>query len=439
VAEDVKGDEPEKQADDSLWTVLVPVLSFIGTGIGILGFVIFFGGFVTWIRFDAAGLPANEAVGRIPRNDLVTTGASFLVPALLAALAAVALAVVLWDAAIGNRRRRRAADLERQRKHADSDLERLRGRTARLEREIKDSRQATQRHEDEAKAAARGSEARAEAREKSDLAEGRYLQAEQHLVQLQEEEVPAALRQAAEAEAALAGPPRSNRTEKLMIVAVGGIPMVLAQGLVIALALDSLRFFEVMVLGVVAVLTLGLAIAVVSMTNFGWYTACVFVGVGILIATSLYLRTDRSPKVSPVAALDGSEPVTGFFVAETDDSIYVAHPVPFERAPLELDHDAVAMTRLSKDTVSFLTVGPLKREAAAYQRSMELALALCDRLRARAKVTVAASRRAARAAKSTAGTKGGREGPKPAKCADQATSELRTTLASFTPGAPQVR
>ncbi len=91
----------------TLWGILMPVLGFIGTGIGVLGFVIFFGGFILWTRFDAVGLPADEAVWHVPREDLVVTGASFLVPALLTALVAVAIAYLLRDVFIGARRRQR--------------------------------------------------------------------------------------------------------------------------------------------------------------------------------------------------------------------------------------------------------------------------------------------------------------------------------------------
>jgi hypothetical protein len=70
------------------------VLGVVAAGIGVLGFVTFFGGAILWIRFDQAQLPANEAVAVVPREVLLTTGASFLVPALMLALAAV-LAVVL--------------------------------------------------------------------------------------------------------------------------------------------------------------------------------------------------------------------------------------------------------------------------------------------------------------------------------------------------------
>ena len=78
---------------------LMQVLGFIAAGIGVLGFVTFFGAAILWIRFDQAALPANDAVAVVPREVLLTTGASFLVPALLLALGAV-LAVVLFRVAL---------------------------------------------------------------------------------------------------------------------------------------------------------------------------------------------------------------------------------------------------------------------------------------------------------------------------------------------------
>jgi len=92
-----------KAGDQSPFSaVLLPLLTVIGTGIGAIGFVIFMGGFVVWARFDAIGLPGNEAVAQVPRSDLVATGASFLVPALLVALVAAAITVALWDFTIGS-------------------------------------------------------------------------------------------------------------------------------------------------------------------------------------------------------------------------------------------------------------------------------------------------------------------------------------------------
>ncbi|MEA2299616.1 MAG: hypothetical protein QOE44_151, partial [Solirubrobacteraceae bacterium] len=69
--------------------LVLKVLGAVGTGIGILGFVTFFGGAILWLRAKAAGLPANEAVAVVPKGVLVATGASFLVPAVLLALLAV--------------------------------------------------------------------------------------------------------------------------------------------------------------------------------------------------------------------------------------------------------------------------------------------------------------------------------------------------------------
>jgi hypothetical protein len=80
-------------------TPLMQVLGFVAAGIGVLGFVTFFGAAILWIRYDQASLPANDAVAVVPREVLLTTGASFLVPAVLLALGAV-LAVVLFRVAL---------------------------------------------------------------------------------------------------------------------------------------------------------------------------------------------------------------------------------------------------------------------------------------------------------------------------------------------------
>jgi hypothetical protein len=83
-------------------TVFVQLLGAVAAGIGVLGFVTFFGGAILWIRFDQAELPANEAVAVVPREVLLTTGASFLVPAMMLSLGAV-LVVVLIRLVLHNR------------------------------------------------------------------------------------------------------------------------------------------------------------------------------------------------------------------------------------------------------------------------------------------------------------------------------------------------
>ena len=299
---------------------------------------------------------------------------------MLAALGAVAVAVVLWDFVIGNRRRARIIEAKQQRTRATSKVRRLEVSAAHLERKIDDLRKEMAQHQATATAAKPESSERDEARKKGDQAEKACLSTEEELKALHEHMLPEAQEAASQADAALTDASKSDRPEKLRMLAVGGIPMLLVEGIVIGVAVGSLRWYQIAALLGLVVLTAAVAVAVVSMTNFGWYAACVFVGVGLLIAASAYFRTDRNPKVSPVAALDGNEPVTGFFVAETDDSIYIAQPELETAQPFELNHDAVAMTRLPKESVKFLTVGPLKGEEPAYRRSLELALAVCKRL-----------------------------------------------------------
>src|SRR4029077_2361158 len=84
-----------KKAESSPTDLVLKVLGAVGTGIGILGFVTFFGGAIVWLRADKAQLPATEAVAVIPRNVLVTTGATFLLPAVLIAVGVVAIVFLI--------------------------------------------------------------------------------------------------------------------------------------------------------------------------------------------------------------------------------------------------------------------------------------------------------------------------------------------------------
>src|SRR6476661_1075972 len=73
------------------------VAAAIGGGLGVLGFAAFFGAAILWVRMDEVGLPGNDAVAVVPKPVLISTGASFVVPALLIALA-FAVALYLLDA-----------------------------------------------------------------------------------------------------------------------------------------------------------------------------------------------------------------------------------------------------------------------------------------------------------------------------------------------------
>jgi hypothetical protein len=63
--------------------------------VGFVGFVAVAGAAIQWIRFSAAGLPADQAVGVIERPELVTIGGNFLIIYTLAGAGAVLLVYLL--------------------------------------------------------------------------------------------------------------------------------------------------------------------------------------------------------------------------------------------------------------------------------------------------------------------------------------------------------
>lgn len=80
------------------WERIAPVLAAVATGIGVLGFVTLVGGAVQYARLQAAGLPAEDALTILPTANLVVVGAHTLVPALVFALAGVALLFIFRTA-----------------------------------------------------------------------------------------------------------------------------------------------------------------------------------------------------------------------------------------------------------------------------------------------------------------------------------------------------
>lgn len=376
-----RGKDAGQPAQQSAFVnVLLPVLTVVGTGIGAIGFVIFFGGFIVWARFKATGLPANEAVAQVPRSDLVVTGASFLVPALLAALAAVAVVVMARHLLIGSKRKQQREDHEAALLDADSDLRRLRAAHDRLKRKIKALDGRLERLRQEEAHFQVGSTDRERVRLAGDVIEGERNQLDAECEALEEEEIPAAeLKQANLTKAAPKA--KLSKTERLPQVLIGGAPMLIAEVVVISLGFGGLSYLYRGFLVFVVLVTIALAVGVLSMTgHFSWFALCVFLGVGLTIAASTYARTQSHPRISPIAALVGPAPVTGFFVAETSDAIYFGVPERFDRllnGELVFNHHGATLVRTPKSLVSGLTVGPLMDEAHAYRRSIVLALSLC--------------------------------------------------------------
>ncbi|HEU5251848.1 MAG TPA: hypothetical protein VFU16_00800 [Solirubrobacterales bacterium] len=103
--EDSVEQPPTEEPDQNSWDRIAPILGAIATGIGILGLVTFVGGAISWARFEATGLPKEQALSVVPTQDLVVTGGRTLVFAVLWGLLACAL-YAIGSALAGTRTRR---------------------------------------------------------------------------------------------------------------------------------------------------------------------------------------------------------------------------------------------------------------------------------------------------------------------------------------------
>jgi hypothetical protein len=93
---DGAGDDQQQEGIGKRLTELAfQALPAIGGAIGFVGFVALAGGVILWVRFQAAGLPASQAVGVTPRNELVSVGANYLIGFALVGLLAVLLIYLL--------------------------------------------------------------------------------------------------------------------------------------------------------------------------------------------------------------------------------------------------------------------------------------------------------------------------------------------------------
>lgn len=75
------------------WDLIVKAVGAIAAGIGVLGFVTFAGGVILFERLSGAGIPAEPAVAVVPRAELLTIGASNLLP--LACIVGL-IVVLIW-------------------------------------------------------------------------------------------------------------------------------------------------------------------------------------------------------------------------------------------------------------------------------------------------------------------------------------------------------
>ncbi|HEX4435174.1 MAG TPA: hypothetical protein VH061_00110 [Solirubrobacteraceae bacterium] len=111
---------PKNGASSQLISWAKTALPAVSSAIGISGFISVLGAGILWIRFSAANIPAEQAIGDLPKSSLLVTGVVTLVLYLALGLLAV-LAVYLTQAAVLNRLLGDEADKQKRDKEKKQD------------------------------------------------------------------------------------------------------------------------------------------------------------------------------------------------------------------------------------------------------------------------------------------------------------------------------
>jgi len=355
--------------------LLMKVAGAVGAGIGVVGFVTFFGGAIVWLRAREAGIPPDEAVAVVPKNVLITMGASYLVPASLIALGAVAVLAFIhallrapsWLKATGKRRTARKLRYEADKAIRDAAPEE---QTARAAREF-----ATKLSQDyellqsQPAAVARPDQLREQ------------VEAQQHLANEREKIATAARRKAedaslearnAEANAELALDPKVAGAERGLEYAATFVVLT-----AVPLWLDGPDVQELGIIDFFVLFAFALGAAIVSLAaylfteRFIWFGLVAFVGISLYTGCATFMRTTKAPKAEPVAVMraDLRQPVIGVFVADTEANVYVG--------TFAQPSDPTHMRVVPRAEATDVTVGRLVGLAEAKHGALELAIHEC--------------------------------------------------------------
>lgn len=352
--------------------LVMKILAAAGTGIGILGFVTLFGGAIFWIRAEKAHLPANDVVSVVPNSVLITTGASFLVPAvLIATLALVVIFLVhLWydlprkiHARSGFRTARKLR-LEAEKLARDAMPEELLAKAARaLAVSLTEgAEQISQNPAASAEVKAQQAKAAADQRHEAERREAAALAATSAAA----EKKTAADNQQAMSESSLERSPRQLDVE----LTVGALILTLVPPILnnaifhVGIGRGLLLFAVAALAAVISLLTY------VGTERFLWFGVVAFVTVGIYIGVATYYSTTINPKVEPAAALrTGRPPLVGIYIADTASNLYLGS--------FSDEEDSSRLLVVPRAQVTDLAIGPLVNPGAAPKRAALLALARC--------------------------------------------------------------
>lgn len=362
------------QTEESLRSLLMKALGAVGAGVGVLGFVTFFGGAIVWLRAEGAGLPPEESVAAVPRSELITTGASYIVPAVLIAVAAVGLLALTHIALLAvpwwrDRSRWQEAQMLGYRAEEEIRKAQPEENVATTAREL-----ATNRSEILKQAEAQGvsEEQLADLRSEAEAAQSTALDREQ-AARSAREQAEEANRSAEEARADVEflrkRPPSWKK--RLLEYGVTGAALI-----VVPIVLDGPDVFELGILDTGILLAFAVGAAIVSLTaymateRFLWFGVAAFVGVALYTACATYLRTTHALKVQPVSVLRvDRDPAVGVYIAQTSEDVYVG-TFPNEEDPPHL-------LVVPQAQIADVTVGPLLGIPEAHAEALRLAIHEC--------------------------------------------------------------
>lgn len=331
-----------------VWGVVVQVLAAVGTGIGVLGFVAFFGGAVLWLRAKTVGLPPDEAVAVVSKSTLLATGASFLAPALVLALLLVAVLWLVHQVRVQQLEVRRASLAASVRRSA-AQAEAAEARTTVAREGLEDPEQAGEKLAAVGVSTDQGGVAGAvddlSTREAEKLE--RLAVARQEAKQFEQRE----------------------RAGELGILIVA---LFVAELLVTGSVLSDLHWWQAVTTAAVSVVSSALAGIIYLRTGkFLAFAVAAFLSIALVIGWVTYYATINIPRTEAAAVLiEGREPALGFFVAQTSDRVYLGSRGPRGTGTPRL----VAVPR---DQVRAMAIGPLTARGSFLGTAASLGLDLC--------------------------------------------------------------
>jgi hypothetical protein len=352
--------------------LVLRVLGAIGTGIGIVGFVTFFGGVILFVRAKEAGLPATEAVAVVPKGVLVATGASFLVPSVLLAVLVVLLIWLLhmgFALPIRYRARQEAKRARELRYEADKATREAEPKEQHAEVSVERAGDLAQKLTSVRAAGVDAPDLSHKAEEQRTLAASMQREASEARIAADRLEADAKDAEAA-LETARTPPPLLLTVQRWIELGAAFLALTLAPLLLFGKITD-VGFWNLLILVAVAIAAAIVSLAVyVSTEKFVWFGVAAFVSVGIYTGCATYFRTTHNPKVEPAAALRGSRPpVLGFLIADTESRLYMGTFGGGKERP--------RLVVVPRSQVTDFDVGPLLKPGRARDRAIEIARAEC--------------------------------------------------------------